>query len=130
MTVYAAETESEDDTESKTEEIMLENITWKIDIEESSKDTFDSGITPEEYFGVDEEGNVDYAGATQEMKDAYIDMNGAYYTYVAVLPDTDADGNTLELKEGVTLPTIEVLIGESDVMLLMSNELTPTKPST
>ena len=79
MTVYAAETESEDDTESKTEEIMLENITWKIDIEESSKDTFDSGITPEEYFG---------------------------------------------------LPTIEVLIGESDVMLLMSNELTPTKPST
>ncbi len=66
--------------------VMLKNITWKIDADNSSSDTFDSS------------------------------ENGAYYTYVPVLP-----GGHI-LADGVSLPEINVLIGSAMMMRTLSGD--------
>lgn len=98
-------------------------VTWRLDPdpEKSVKAVFDAGQTPEQYFGVDENGYVRYDEASEEKKAAYEDLSGAYYTYVPELPETDADGNPYVLGDGAELPQITVLVGESG-MAVMSDE--------
>ena len=71
-------------TEIKTEEILLKNIEWELDPDESDAEEFDSSKA----------------------------SNGFCYAYTPVLPETDDDGNQLVLGEDVELPTIYVLVGE------------------
>ena len=104
------------------EVLMDVPVTWELntDPDKSVKDTFDAGQTPESYFGLDEEGNVNYAGASEEKMAAWVDMTGAYYTYTAVLPEKDEDGNPIVLAEGVEVPEIFVMVGVSNTMLMMA----------
>ena len=99
-------------------------VTWKLDTDpdKSVKDTFDAGQTPEQYFGLDEDGKVNYDGASEEKKAAWVDMTGAYYTYTAVLPTEDEDGNSIVLAEGVKVPEILVVIGEPEMETMAAGE--------
>lgn len=72
------------ETEIKTEEILLKNIEWELDPDESDAEKFDSSKA----------------------------SNGFCYAYTPVLPETDDDGNQFVLGEDVELPTIYVLVGE------------------
>lgn len=72
------------ETEIKTEEILLKNIEWELDPDESDAEKFDSSKA----------------------------SNGFCYAYTPVLPETDDDGNQLVLGKDVELPTIYVLVGE------------------
>ena len=67
--------------------ITLENITWEIDEANSDSATFDSS------------------------------QNGASYTYKAKLPATDSTGDELVLENGISLPTITVLVGAMPMLL-------------
>lgn len=116
LIVYAAEAgehtvsdynaEKGTDGQIITEEIMLENITWELDTENSDADTF-----------LSDEG-----------------ANGYFYTYVAVMPDnvtlTDDGGKeqvyALELGADVELPEIYVLVGENGIMLMSTSTLIST----
>lgn len=51
---------------------------------------------------------------------------GAYYTYVAVLPETDSDGNKLTLADEVKLPEIFVQVGAMDIMLMTDDGMSGT----
>ncbi|WP_283610635.1 S-layer homology domain-containing protein [Faecalispora anaeroviscerum] len=81
-----AETEgTEREPLKTTQTVTLENITWEIDAENSASDTYDSS------------------------------ENGAYYTYVPVLPEGYA------VADGVSLPEISVRIG-GGMMRMMAGE--------
>ena len=68
----------------------LSGITWNLDETESDGATFDSSEV----------------------------CNGYCYVYTPVLPETDADGNSIQVADGVELPMIYVLIGEQQLMTL------------
>ena len=110
ITAHAEELE----TAVTTEEITLTGITWRLLPEKSSGEQFDSGVAPEEYFGVDEDGALK---VTEELLENYVDRSGAVYTYVPVLPEQDAQGAAFVLAEGVALPEITVMIGEPMALL-------------
>ncbi len=105
MEVYAADwtTEANEDIEeaqqqtevSVTQEDTLEGITWKLNIEESDAEVFDSSEQ----------------------------SAGLCYVYTPVLPETDADGNALTVADDVELPQIYVLIEGHKVRTLSSNEV-------
>ena len=86
-------------TKSKTENITLEDITWKLDKDQSDLDVF--------------------TGSEEELEDC----GCAYYVYTAVIPQKDKAGNTYTLAEGIVLPEIEVLVGDSNAEIMpLSNE--------
>lgn len=86
-------------TKSKTENITLEDITWKLDKDQSDFDVF--------------------TGSEEELEDC----GGAYYVYTAVIPQKDKAGNTYTLADGIALPEIEVLVGDSNAEIMtLSNE--------
>ena len=86
-------------TKSKTENITIEDITWKLDKDQSDFDVF--------------------TGSEEELEDC----GGAYYVYTAVIPQKDKAGNTYTLADGITLPEIEVLVGDSNAEIMtLSNE--------
>lgn len=86
-------------TKSKTENITLEDITWKLDKDQSDFDVF--------------------TGSEEELEDC----DGAYYVYTAVIPQKDKAGNTYTLADGIALPEIEVLVGDSNAEIMtLSNE--------
>ena len=71
----------------------LSDITWKLDEEESDGTVFDSSKA----------------------------CNGYCYVYTPVLPETDADGNSIQVAEDTELPMIYVLIGRQQVMALSAD---------
>lgn len=86
-------------TKSKTENITIEDITWKLDKDQSDFDVF--------------------TGSEEELEDC----GGAYYVYTAVIPQKDKAGNTYTLADGIALPEIEVLVGDSNAEIMtLSNE--------
>ncbi len=86
-------------TKSKTENITLEDITWKLDKNQSDFDVF--------------------TGSEEELEDC----GGAYYVYTAVIPQKDKASNTYTLADGIALPEIEVLVGDSNAEIMtLSNE--------
>ena len=86
-------------TKSKTENITLEDITWKLDKDQSDFDVF--------------------TGSEEELEDC----GGAYYVYTAVIPQKDKAGNTYTLADGIAMPEIEVLVGDSNAEIMtLSNE--------
>ena len=106
MEVYAADwtTEANEDIEEAQqrtevsvtqEEDTLEGITWKLNIEESDTEVFDS--------------------SEQSV--------GLCYVYTPVLPETDADGNALTVADDVELPQIYVLIEGHKVRTLSNSEV-------
>ncbi len=111
ITVHAAESEETD----VTEEITLTGITWTLLPEESTGEFFDAGIAPEEYFGLDDEGEL---MVTEELLESYEDKTGAVYTYVPILPAQDSEGTDILLSEEAVLPEITVQIGDPQIMLL------------
>ena len=94
MTVYAAEDNNGiagntgAQSGETTGEVRLTGITWEIDAQESDAPVFDGS------------------------------KDGFCYVYKPVLPDTDGNGNTLVVGEGVKLPAIYVLVGEYGVATL------------
>lgn len=86
-------------TKSKTENITIEDITWKLDKDQSDFDVF--------------------TGSEEELEDC----GGAYYVYTAVIPQKDKAGNTYTLADGIALPEIEVLVADSNAEIMtLSNE--------
>lgn len=86
-------------TKSKTENITIEDITWKLDKDQSDFDVF--------------------TGSEEELEDC----GGAYYVYTAVIPQKDKAGNTYTLADGIALPEIEVLVGDGNAEIMtLSNE--------
>lgn len=86
-------------TKSKTENITIQDITWKLDKDQSDFDVF--------------------TGSEEELEDC----GGAYYVYTAVIPQKDKAGNTYTLADGIALPEIEVLVGDGNAEIMtLSNE--------
>ena len=82
--------ESTDAAEGAETSVELSGITWKFEEAESNVAVFDSSK----------------------------DCNGYCYVYTPVLPETDADGNSIQVAEDAELPMFYVLIGEQQVMTL------------
>ena len=60
-----------------------------------------------------------FTGSEEELEDC----GGAYYVYTAVIPQKDKAGNTYTLADGIALPEIEVLVGDSNAEIMtLSNE--------
>ena len=104
MEVYAAgltaeanedieETQQQTEVSVTQEEDTLEGITWKLNIEESGAEVFDSSEQ----------------------------SAGLCYVYTPVLPETDADGNVLTVSDDVELPQIYVLIEGHKVRTLSNS---------
>ena len=86
-------------TKTETKNITIEDITWKLDKDQSDFDVF--------------------TGSEEELEDC----GGAYYVYTAVIPQKDKAGNTYTLADGIALPEIEVLVGDSNAEIMtLSNE--------
>ena len=86
-------------TKTETKNITIEDITWKLDKDQSDFDVF--------------------TGSEEELEDC----GGAYYVYTAVIPKKDKAGNTYTLADGIALPEIEVLVGDSNAEIMtLSNE--------
>lgn len=86
-------------TKTETKNTTIENITWKLDKDQSDFDVF--------------------TGSEEELEDC----GGAYYVYTAVIPQKDKAGNTYTLADGIALPEIEVLVGDSNAEIMtLSNE--------
>lgn len=92
-----------DNTKIKTEtkNITINDITWKLDKDQSDFDVFTS--------------------SEEELEDC----GGAYFVYTADIPKKDKDGNTYTLAEGIALPEIEVMVGDATagIMTLSSGEM-------
>lgn len=76
----------------QTEEIVLSNIAWKLDVDKSDSSEF---ITDEIAIGYN-------------------------YVYTPVLPETDNEGNSLILDEDAILPEIHVTIEKQNIMMMNS----------
>lgn len=92
-----------DNTKIKTEtkNITINDITWKLDKDQSDFDVFTS--------------------SEEELEDC----GGAYFVYTADIPKKDKDGNTYTLAEGIALPEIGVMVGDATagIMTLSSGEM-------
>jgi len=123
LKAYAKENNDnkEADTETNKDEITLEGITWSLDVDNSAFPAFDGGTAVEDYFtGFDSDGEA--IETDTETWEGYFKknarVNGAAYTYVPNIPTIDSEGTSLQLEEGVTLPTIRVMVGDGGIMLL------------
>lgn len=88
LTVQAAE-ETSAGNKMKRESVILENITWVLDTEQSDFDVFSS------------------SGEKLEA------VGGAVFVYTPVIPEMDGSGNRYTFAEGVTLPEIWVTVAET-----------------
>ena len=133
--VYASELETDtatdrktgasDGTENQTETTEAEiPVTWQLDTENSAYTEFKGGIAPEDYFtSFDKNGEaIETETETWEgYYEANAEVSGAFYTYIAVLPEKDSEGNTLSVADDVELPEIVVMVGESSMMLMATS---------
>lgn len=104
----------------ETTERTLSGITWKLDAENSDYSEFQGGLAPEDYFDrFDEDGESEETEEkTWEGYDkANEEYNGAIYTYVPVIPESE------EIPEDTALPEIHVQVGDAGIALYADNEI-------
>ena len=98
----------------ETTERTLSGITWKLDAENSDYSEFQGGLAPEDYFGRFNEG-----GKPEETQEkawegddkATEEYNGAIYTYIPVIPESE------EIPEDTALPEIHVQVRDAGIAL-------------
>lgn len=98
----------------ETTERTLSGITWKLDSENSDYSEFQGGLAPEDYFDrFDEDGEPEETEEkTWEGYDkANEEYNGAIYTYIPVIPESE------EIPEDTALPEIHVQVGDAGIAL-------------
>ena len=98
----------------ETTERTLSGITWKLDAENSDYSEFQGGLAPEDYFDrFDEDGEPEETEEkTWEGYDkANEEYNGAIYTYIPVIPESE------EIPEDTALPEIHVQVGDAGIAL-------------
>ena len=108
-TLTVRETRGEETTER-----TLPGITWKLDAENSDYSEFQGGLAPEDYFDrFDEDGEPEETEEkTWEGYDkANEEYNGAIYTYIPVIPESE------EIPEDTALPEIHVQVGDAGIAL-------------
>lgn len=104
----------------ETTERTLSGITWKLDEENSDYSEFQGGLAPEDYFDrFDEDGEPEETEEkTWEGYDkANEEYNGAIYTYIPVIPESE------EIPEDTALPEIHVQVGDAGIALYADNEI-------
>lgn len=114
-TLTVRETMGEETTEQ-----TLSGITWKLDAENSDYSEFQGGLAPEDYFDrFDEDGEPEETEEkTWEGYDkANEEYNGAIYTYIPVIPESE------EIPEDTALPEIHVQVGDAGIALYADNEI-------
>ena len=92
----------------------MSGITWKLDAENSDYSEFRGGLAPEDYFDrFDEDGEPEETEEkTWEGYDkANEEYNGAIYTYIPVIPESE------EIPEDTALPEIHVQVGDAGIAL-------------
>lgn len=107
-------------TGEETTERTLSGITWKLDEENSDYSEFQGGLAPEDYFDrFDEDGEPEETEEkTWEGYDkANEEYNGAIYTYIPVIPESE------EIPEDTALPEIHVQVGDAGIALYVDNEI-------
>ena len=105
----------------ETTERTLSGITWKLDEENSDYSEFQGGLAPEDYFDrFDEDGEPEETEEkTWEGYDkANEEYNGAIYTYVPVIPESE------EIPEDTALPEIHVQVGDAGIALYADEGIT------
>ncbi len=105
----------------ETTERTLSGITWKLDVENSDYSEFQGGLAPEDYFDrFDEDGEPEETEEkTWEGYDkANEEYNGAIYTYVPVIPESE------EIPEDTALPEIHVQVGDAGIALYADEGIT------
>lgn len=105
----------------ETTERTLSGITWKLDAENSDYSEFQGGLAPEDYFDrFDEDGEPEETEEkTWEGYDkANEEYNGAIYTYVPVIPESE------EIPEDTALPEIHVQVGDAGIVLYADEGIT------
>ena len=105
----------------ETTERTLSGITWKLDAENSDYSEFRGGLAPEDYFDrFDEDGEPEETEEkTWEGYDkANEEYNGALYTYVPVIPESE------EIPEDTDLPEIHVQVGDAGIALYADEGIT------
>ena len=108
-------------TGEETTERTLPGITWKLDAENSDYSEFQGGLAPEDYFDrFDEDGEPEETEEkTWEGYDkANEGYNGALYTYVPVIPESE------EIPEDTDLPEIHVQVGDAGIALYADEGIT------
>lgn len=108
-------------TGEETTERTLSGITWKLDEENSDYSEFQGGLAPEDYFDrFDEDGEPEETEEkTWEGYDkANEEYNGAIYTYIPVIPESE------EIPEDTALPEIHVQVGDAGIALYADEEIT------
>ena len=115
-TLTVRETMGEEITER-----TLSGITWKLDAENSDYSEFQGGLAPEDYFDrFDEDGEPEETEEkTWEGYDkANEEYNGAIYTYIPVIPESE------EIPEDTALPEIHVQVGDAGIALYADEGIT------
>lgn len=105
----------------ETTERTLSGITWKLDAENSDYSEFQGGLAPEDYFDrFDEDGEPEETEEkTWEGYDkANEEYNGAIYTYIPVIPESE------EIPEDIDLPEIHVQVGDAGIALYADEGIT------
>lgn len=105
----------------ETTERTLSGITWKLDAENSDYSEFRGGLAPEDYFDrFDEDGEPEETEEkTWEGYDkANEEYNGAIYTYIPVIPESE------EIPEDTALPEIHVQVGDAGIALYADEGIT------
>lgn len=105
----------------ETTERTLSGITWKLDAENSDYSEFQGGLAPEDYFDrFDEDGEPEETEEkTWEGYDkANEEYNGAIYTYIPVIPESE------EIPEDIDLPEIHVQVGDAWIALYADEGIT------
>lgn len=108
-------------TGEETTERTLSGITWKLDEENSDYSEFQGGLAPEDYFDCfDEDGEPEETEEkTWEGYDkANEEYNGAIYTYIPVIPESE------EIPEDTALPEIHVQAGDAGIALYADEGIT------
>ncbi|WP_455902532.1 carboxypeptidase regulatory-like domain-containing protein [Clostridium sp.] len=108
-------------TGEETTERTLPGITWKLDAENSDYSEFQGGLAPEDYFDrFDEDGEPEETEEkTWEGYDkANEEYNGAIYTYVPAIPESE------EIPEDTDLPEIHVQVGDAGIALYADEGIT------
>ncbi len=115
-TLTVRETMGEETTEQ-----TLSGITWKLDAENSDYSEFQGGLAPEDYFDrFNEDGEPEETEEkTWEGYDkANEEYNGAIYTYIPVIPESE------EIPEDTALPEIHVQVGDAGIALYADEGIT------
>ena len=104
-------------TGEETTERVLTGITWKLDAENSTYSEFQGGLALEDYFDhftEDGEPEETEEKTWEGYEKANEEYNGASYTYLPVIPETE------EIPEETSLPEIHVQVGEAEIAVYSS----------